>query len=84
MISEKKPEDRFPVRQIHIGGFDTPIRLDHNKNSEDILVKLLFHQLKVSMSRRIYIKTASLLGRNKSDGGIMLFVREDIPVKLFS
>ena len=50
MILETNLDDSFPLWQFYIDGFDTPIRLDCNKNV----------------------------------GGIMIFVREDVPAKLSS
>ena len=48
IISETKNDERSPLGQFKINGFNTPFRLDRNSNS----------------------------------GGIMLFVREDIPAKV--
>ena len=48
IISETKNDERSPLGQFKINGFNTPFRLD----------------------------------RNSSSGGIILFVREDIPAKV--
>ena len=50
MISETKADDSFPDGQFLLSGFETPFRLDRNRN----------------------------------DGDIMLFIRNDIPAKVVS
>ena len=38
MITETKLDDSFPVSQFDIDGFNTPFRLDRNKNGGGILL----------------------------------------------
>ena len=38
MISETKLDDRFPIGQFHIEGFNTPTRLDCNQSGGTIML----------------------------------------------
>ena len=38
MVTETKLEDSFPVSKFNVEGFNTPFRLDRNKNSGGIIL----------------------------------------------